>query len=401
MRIEIKATDVFYHMLDSQKRYIAEIGGRGSSKSFSTCQYLTYKMIKQPGARILAIRKSLPSARLSVQNMFLNVMFPLFGISDMMELRFMERFFKLVRNNSLLHVTSIYNLEEAKKLKSTEWNYIWVEEGIEQSLAIINELDQILRAPHPDDAINQLIITANPDDEYSDLKTEIIDKDFKKEWDIMYSNWENNEENLPKEYIAMLLGLKDKSPDLYRVFTLGKWGKISGLIYDNIRVINESALPEQFDEIGYGLDFGYNNPSALLEIGIKDQIPYILKEFKQSHLTNPELIEILKEFVTDRQRPIFADPARPDLIEEIARAGFNIDKADNDVIAGIAHNKANQVYVLGTCTEFIKESRHYVCKAAKGGVMSDLPVKFEDHLMDAWRYFHYTNYRRKGEVYVI
>ena len=150
-------------------------------------------------------------------------------------------------------------------------------------------------------------------------------------------------------------------------------------------------MPEQFDEIIYGLDFGYNNPSALVEIGIRDENAYILSELYESKLTNADLIEKLKSLIANKNAPVYADAAEPQRIEEITRAGFNIHPADKSVKDGIDYVKRQKILISPECDNAIAEFNTYKWKEDRNGNVLDEPVKFRDHLMDAMRYALYTH----------
>jgi phage terminase large subunit len=94
---------------------------------------------------------------------------------------------------------------------------------------------------------------------------------------------------------------------------------------------------------------------------------------------------------------IYADAARPDTIEEIFRAGFNIHKADKSVWDGIQKVKSYKIYITRRSTNVIKEIRSYKWKVDKNGKSLEEPVKFLDDAMDALRYAVW-NYTTKEEL---
>lgn len=150
-------------------------------------------------------------------------------------------------------------------------------------------------------------------------------------------------------------------------------------------------MPESFDEIIYGIDFGYNNPTACLKIEIKDQEVWIVDEIYKTHLTNADLIEELKSFVNEKSAYMYCDSAEPNRIEEISRAGFNAMPADKSVKDGIDFVKRQKLHIYKNCVNTIKEIKNYKWKEDKNGNVLDEPVKFLDHSMDAMRYAIYTH----------
>ena len=65
----------------------------------------------------------------------------------------------------------------------------------------------------------------------------------------------------------------------------------SGRIY----IVKPEAFPHSFDDSYVGLDFGYNNPAATIFCGIKDDEVWVRELVYKSHLTNPDLIDRIKQ----------------------------------------------------------------------------------------------------------
>ena len=170
--------------------------------------------------------------------------------------------------------------------------------------------------------------------------------------------------------------------------SLGEWGVLENLIYGLWSEIN--SCPEANETI-YGLDFGFNQPSALIEIRLKDEEVFIRQLLYQSGLTNSQLIDKMQTLIPDKSKEIYADSAEPARIEEIYGAGFNIHSSDKSVKDGIDYVKRQKISVTSDSPDIIKERRSYSYKKDKNGRILDDPVKFADHSMDAIRYALYTH----------
>jgi len=192
-----------------------------------------------------------------------------------------------------------------------------------------------------------------------------------------------------EDYIKMLESLKEKNPDLYKVWTLGEWGVKLELIYVPFEKLNE--YPKEFDETIYGLDFGYNHPTVLQEINLKDAEYFFNQKLYESKLTNTKLIERLEKLIPNKNNPIYADCAEPARIEEISKAGFNIFPAIKSVKDGIDFLKSKKIYSNYENTETNEEVNVYSWKKDKNGDLLDEPVKFFDDGLDALRYGIYTH----------
>lgn len=152
--------------------------------------------------------------------------------------------------------------------------------------------------------------------------------------------------------------------------------------------------PNEITDWTYGLDFGYNHPTALTRVGFIDgpgRGLFWKQEIYQSFLTGPTLIQEMINQGIDRNTTIFADPSRPDIIEEIRDAGFTIEAAENEVYNGIMRVKAAGLNITQDSPDLIKEAKKYAWKKnPKSGAVQDQPVKLFDDGMDSGRYGSYA-----------
>jgi len=198
---------------------------------------------------------------------------------------------------------------------------------------------------------------------------------------------------LDAEYKAMLQALRDEDETLADIYAEGIWGVLKNLIIQNYVVVPDKQWPHDFEDEYYGIDFGYNSPSALIHIGIIDEQPYEEELIYQTKLTNTQLIEMMKEKVPDSKRglPFFADAAEPDRIEEINNAGFYCIPADKSVQAGLDFLRRRKHHIRASSINILAERESYKYKEdKKTGEPIDDPVKFMDHSWDAIRYAEFT-----------
>ena len=305
-------------------------------------------------------------------------------------------------NNNLWFFTSIDNPE---KIKSTEFNYIHIEETNEFSYEDFIILDLRLSGPTNNKEINQLFISYNPIDEHDWINTKVKPR---QDAEIIHSTYKDNP-FLAESYTDKLESLKNQDESYYKVYALGEYAEIKGLIWGRPEIKQE--FPEVKETI-YGLDFGYNNPSTLIEVGIDVEAMalYFRELIYETHLTNDELIEKMKDVIPPEKRhyDIYADASEPARIEEIYKAGFNIKPADKEkgsVKNGIDMVKRFKRYSLDENTNLNDEFGGYKFKVDKNGHVLEEPVKYEDHTCDAGRYAVYTHMKDRlkdlgpGKVY--
>lgn len=373
MNLTIEVIDEFanFFLNTQDKEILISYGGAGSGKSYSTTLWLIERALREKDKRFLITRKTLPSLRITCLQLFRELL-------DQCQIPYelnKSELAMLLGSNQLF----FKSLDDPAKIKSSEFNYIWAEEATE--LTHQDFLQLRLRLRRKNNLKNQLIMTLNPVDQFHWIKTKIIDCPGE-EMATFQSNYKLNP-FLSPEYVKQLEHLAEIDENYYRVYALGEWGVLQNLIYSNWDVVD--TIPENCDETIYGLDFGYVNPTALTEIRVKENEVWAQELVYQSHLTNSDLIELLKSRV-NKDTPIYADSAEPQRIEEIYQAGFNVYPANKEVRFGIDKVKQYRLHILSDSVNLTKEIRSYKWREDKEGRVLEEPVKFNDHALDSLRY---------------
>lgn len=215
-----------------------------------------------------------------------------------------------------------------------------------------------------------------------------------------HEHWINQSENayvhstyldaidvLPKEVILNIESNKDKDPNWWNVYGLGKLGKVEGLVYPLFGQVDILPDGREF----YGLDFGYSNdPTVVLRCIIRDDELYCQELVYEKGLTNDAIAHRMDELEIRRNYDeIFADSAEPKSIDEIHAYGFNIKpapKGPGSVEYG--HQKVRQYKQFWTkdSVNCIKEQRNFRYVQDKNGKLTDKTTHTFSHGMDARRY---------------
>lgn len=383
----IQATNVFFKNYASKARIVVNVGGAGSSKSHSIAQKFI-RNLSIPGRKICICRKTFPALRLTAYKLVIDLLsdYRIYG-----RLKHDKAYHTLTNPANGAYI-SFLSIDDPEKIKSTEWNDIWLEEASEFTWEDWIVIQTRLRAKKTPEYPNQIILSLNPSDEQGWINQRLmVTKTFAENMEIIHSTYRDNP-FLDSSYIELLEGLKEQDINAYNVYAEGKWGTLTNIIYNSYAF--ENSHQDVYDETIYGLDFGFNNPSALIQIDIKDFQECHLKELLyQTHLTNSQLIEKLKELIPEDNRgfPLYADCAEPDRIEEIHKAGFNVYPSDKEVNTGIDFCKRKKFYTTASNINLNKERAVYKWRSDKNGNVLDEPVKYMDHLMDAKRYALYTH----------
>jgi len=355
-----------------QFRAIVNEGSSRSSKTFSEMQLAAY-ISQHPeiygGKEISVVSPSLPHLKKGARKDFLDVAqdWQFFREDDFNRTDNLYTFKK--------GYIEFFGAEDAKKVR-----------GPGRDILIVNEANLISFETYTQLAMRTretIFLDYNPADEYSWVYN-VADKPGNKK---IHSTYKNNRGNLTKWQIEEIEGLQEIDDNLWRVFGLGLRGVSSETIYTNWKIIDH--FPE-CEQVFYGLDFGYNNPSALVKVGIRDKKLYAEEIIYETKLTTNDLTDVIKIMGLTKSCEIVCDAAEPKTIEELKRMGLKATPADKSVYDGIQFVKSMPLYITRQSTNLIKEAKSYKWKTDKDGKVLDEPVKFNDHALDALRYAAFT-----------
>lgn len=190
----------------------------------------------------------------------------------------------------------------------------------------------------------------------------------------------------------------NKTADKYRwqVYGLGLRASPEGLVYKDITWIDE--LPEIFDSVGFGLDYGFtNHPTALVEVRkLGKQL------FAKLHLYEPvndadilysKIKDVVKETVIIADCADRATDGRR-LTTDLRMLGLNVIpviKGHNSVLHGIDIMNRYEKHVVRN-RDAQKEVENYKYQFIRG-ISTGIPEKKYDDFFDAWRYCTMTLFR--------
>lgn len=172
--------------------------------------------------------------------------------------------------------------------------------------------------------------------------------------------------------------------------------KTEGLVYKefnrNKHVTEEN--PSSTIETILGIDFGYTNPAAIIPIRCDGDSHYWIREEWYHERNTTE--QIAEQALRYRSTKCYPDPAEPDRIEILRKAGLNCRDVNKDIVAGIDHVrelfKQGRIHIHPDCKNLIMELETYRYPDKKPDQNEpEKPIKENDHLLDALRYALYTN----------
>jgi phage terminase large subunit len=366
--LELKTTPVFsknWDVINNDKiRFVINQGGSRSSKTYSICQLLIVLCLKKPGTMVSIVRKSFPSLRASVMRDFFEVMREL-NLYKTTEHHKTENIYNFDNGSSV----EFFAVDDEQKLRGRKRDILWANEANELNFEEYTQLNMR--------TTGKLIFDFNPSDNFHWLYDLISRPESK----LIHSTYKDNpflEEALVKE-IENLINVDES---YYRIYALGEKGTGKTTIYTHWKYYED--LPETKTKI-YGLDFGFNHPMSLLEVNFIDNKAYVRELVYESGLTVDDLILRMSSLEVSKKHEIICDGARPEMIEEIKRAGYMAKSAVKEVKKGIDSVKSTELYIHKESLNVVKETASYKWKT-NGDVILDEPVKMYDDAMDAMRY---------------
>lgn len=381
--IEIKTIGKIYRFLTdaSSKRFLYLLGGAGAGKSWSVALRLVHIALQQPGVGILCTRKTKPAVRsscLPLIRYYLDCIIP----GQYRE----HKGHMIIRlpNGSVFRFDSLDDIEKKKSMEGI--NYWWAEETTELNAREFMRMNLTVRAKNRH-SCNQVICSFNPIDPVGNewlknLADMAPSSDDSAMLHVTYLDNTFLDEDSRRE-IEKLAGVDAEYDSIYRK---GEWATPTGIIFSNWDIVDD--LPAGGSR-GYGLDFGFNNPAALIAVVEKDQDIWLDELVYERGLTNADLMARFNVLGMHRNDEIIADCAEPKAIEEIGRGGWNIHpcvKGEDSVRHGIRQMKQRRMHITRRSTNLLDEIRAYKWRVNRAGQVLDDPVDFNNHAMDAIRY---------------
>lgn len=385
---KIACTSVFEKNYHNTAPIVVNVGGVRSSKSYSIAQCINAYALEYPGLAIGICRKVASTLTGSVVRPFIKVA-QLFDAWQNANFNKTERYYVYDQGDGNPNKSTIqfFGLDDIEKIKSTEFNLIWLEEATGFTYEDFTFLQTRLSAPKPEGwERNQVILSLNPSDARGWIKAELLPQ---KGVCLIESTYKDNP-FLSKEYIRNILAMEQTNPRMYRQLVLNEWGVSEGLVFDKWELYDDDTAPKEFDQVIYGLDFGFNHPTALIECAFRDNEVYLREVIYKQHLNNTELIDLMDALGVDKTRTMIADSAEPARIDDIFNRGYyrceGIKKID--VVKTIEILKKYKIYIHKDSKNLQSEFSEYEWKKNLAGQYLDKlePDKQHDDAIAAVRY---------------
>lgn len=402
--IEITPKQAEY-IVNAHHRWNFAVGAVRSGKSHMAVQYIIPQGLRERHGK-KGINLILGASKENIERNVLEPMRQIWGASMVSEIN--------SHNWASIFGEKVYcigaeKMNQVSKIRGSEIKFCYVDEIVDINKEVFEMLKSRLSLPYsichaaanpsyPTHFVKEFIDSAeNGVDIYSQEYT-IYDNPF-----------------LPIEYVRSLEAEYAGTVYFLR-YILGKWARAEGLIFPMFLEALAEVPNGEAEDLALSIDYGTQNPFAAISWKKKGGIWYAEREYYHSgrktgkQKTDDEYATDLEDFMAEeiedyrtrleasRREPNVPIPSKIQLIVDPSAASFialmkkkdwcKVVKANNDVEDGIRETasamKRGLVKISCCMSEWRREVEGYVWDER---VEEDKPVKENDHLMDATRYF--------------
>jgi phage terminase large subunit len=376
--LTIKHTGVFtknFEALSNKDvRFILNQGGSRSSKTYSIVQMLIYYALTNSKKTISVCRKTMPSLKSSVYSDIITILVEL-------ELYHTVKHNKSAYSFEFPNGTWIrcFSIDNPQKIRGRKHDVVFMNEANNFTQEDFVQLNMR--------TTEKVILDFNPSDEEShwiyglkaDPKTRFI-----------HSTYRDNS-YLSADQITEIEKLIAIDEEFYEIYALGRQPKKRERIFP---VVHKTPFPETEDYV-YGMDWGFADPTTLIKVHLNDGKLYIKEEIYETGLNSDEVIEKMQSLNINKTKHIWADSARPDLIDLVASKGYYITKSNKAIKEGLNAMRLHEIHIDPDSYNTLREFRAYSFKK-RGDTVLDEPQGFFDHSIDATRYATIGEYKQSG-----
>jgi phage terminase large subunit len=372
-------------MLSSDGEFEHFYGGAGSGKSRFVAQREIISSFERHKRKTIVVRKVFNTLKDSCYAELKTVIYE-WGLEDCFDV---SKSPLGIVNNVTGTEFLFKGFDDPEKIKSiTGADRVWYEEATESESK--DELDQLRLRLRGFDKV-QITLSYNPINVYHYLNQEYHEKRDPRHT-LHKSTYRDNPKMVNLEaYAEFIESSRLTNPAYYKVYGLGEWGQnTEGLVYPQYQIVPDMP-PTQF----YGVDFGFNDPTAVGEHAVADNFESTKKDLftnelvYESHLTSSMLIQRLNDKGVNKRLPMICDNARPEMIEDLRKAGFNAkpcNKYKGSILDGINRVKTFNIKIVAGSKNTIREVQNYSWLEKDGHFHDDEPKDAVNHAMDEIRY---------------
>lgn len=399
--IRIKLSKLYQPLFETKARYLPLWGGRGRGGSYTATEYFLHLITCPKYFRGYFLREVFSDVRESLwrdfkdrvdENDTLDINDFAFNESQMSVVykptgnMIMSKGFKKSSGNRTAKLKSIAGA-----------THVVIEEADEIAELDFNQLDDSLRTVKGD---IQVILIFNPPPKHHwiwkkwfTLQDATLPGFFtavpKQDPSMLsiHSTYRDNLKNLNESFVQKLISYQSSDPDYYGIMVEGLISEgAKGRIFRNWKAT--ATMPGAYEKF-YGLDFGFNDPVALVELEQHNQNVWCDEMIYTPGLTNKDLSDRMDALKINRHAKIYADSQEPKSIVELRRLGWNIipaEKGPDSILNGIMFMKQYNFAVTERSKNIWNENENYRWQLDQAKNPTEKPIDDFNHSIDAIRY---------------
>lgn len=383
--MNIKTSIVFEECMNAEKlgkKIILAQGGTRSGKTFNILIWWIQKLLKEPGKTLSIVRKTLPSLKNSILKDLISVL-ELYDEYDPSSWHKQEGWVKLSNGS----VINWFSSDEPQKLRGSKRDYLYCNEANELDIEDWRQL--IMRTE------NMITLDFNP----SEITSWVYELENREDTYFFKTTWRDNP-FLSQSLIDEIERLKDTDENYYRIYSLGERGIPTTLVFNKWNIIDQ--IPQGVKLLGRGMDWGYNDPTTLIEVYMNNDELYLNELLYVKNLTMTDIVYKLNELNIDKTDSIWCDSAVPQNIEELRRNRYNAKPVEKkSILSGLDKIRRHKVFITENSPNILREFQSYKWKTDKNGSLLDVPEDDNNHTIDPIRYVLEMNLNKRQGNYRI
>lgn len=371
--VKWKETGILEKIADhASKRVICLYGGSSSSKTISALQYLTIWGMESPDPLVITvIGESVPVLKKSVIRDWQRVVMR--GMFDRKKYNKLELTYTF-DNGSLLQFIPA---DDEARFFAMRHDFVLIDEAYNVHKGIFDQVEIRTR--------RQILLTWNPVSPFWGTRLE----DERSDVAVIHATYKDN----PFVEQAIIDSLEQRAgtdPNFYRVFVLGKYGSIEGLIFkEGTHWVKCDLVPEDAKRYLFVMDYGFTqDPTAILDLRFADGEFWVDELAYKPGMYNSDIYDVLQP-LAGKTKEVVADSADAKSNAELRRMGLNIIpsiKGPDSVRFGIRTMQGFKINITKRSINTIKEFRNYSWLKDRSGEYTGAPIDNWNHSIDAIRY---------------
>jgi len=392
--MKFKRTKAINKILAMDKRIRIVPGGTSAGKTYAIIPIIIDYAAKNPSRTITVVASTIPSVKRGAMKIFVDTMTET-NRWNRKRWHATDRRYTF-GNGTTIEFTSFDNAHTAHEAGKRSMLFINECNGVPWQIA-----DTLIARTVEDESI--VYLDYNPSEEFW-VDTEIMSMESSEVCLLTYLD----NDALPKHALEYLMHRKDlaekeekenrqsnKHRNWWNVYGLGKKGKIEGLCFPDIEVVD--SIPREAQLLGYGMDFGYSttpgaDPNTLVAMYKQGNKLFLDELLYRGGIRHKEIFDTAKSERIDFDAPTICD--NDDSKRDELRFFDNViywniictKKTHNIVPATINLLNEYDLHLTRRSVNGLRESKALKWDKTKEGVPMNKPVPGNDHFWDAARY---------------